>query len=833
MGCVSSVQRHLADENPEASEASRSASSQSVHFAKTPSVAQVHEGVLSEMVRFRRPNIRDSAGFDVVDSEEVTLLIQQGGATNGPQLQPEEQEAVVTALRGNVIFSCMQTEQLQSLAKCMFVQVVKAGETVITEGEIGDKFYVVRSGRFDVVANNGHTINRLVVGSTFGELGLIYRAKRTATVISDPKVPGSLFALPGKYFRYVAAQRSLETYQSSLDALKKVKLLSSLMAEQLEVVAASVYSLQYRPGDTIVHKGEPGRVLYMIQAGTVVCTDIGSASAAIAKVELKEGDYFGERALLSAEPRSATVVAQTDVRVIALDQTTFTSLLGPLQQVLDYNRMLRTLESITVMKKVPYALKKKLLDSARIVHFEPNDTILNEGDEGDTFFILKEGEAKMLQQPKSRSSSTASSSSSPSSPIHKIVPLNNGSVELPSPPPLPPLEVARILPGDTFGELAILDRRCQPASIIACTKVECFALTSRDFDNIFESVKEDLYDLAMQKEIVSSDKLFAHSITLASLKYICAIGMGSFGVVHMAEHVPTGRFVAVKEMWKSRLEKLRQTHHIYSEKKLLMQIDSQFLLKCYATLQDEKKIYFVTELLVGGELFRRIVTPSGLPILLSQPDTRFYAACCIKALEYLHEHNIIYRDLKPENILLDSSGYAKLVDFGFAKKLTGKTYTLCGTPEYLAPEIILGIGHNVAVDCWGLGILIYEMVVGDSPFSSPDEDHLAVCRNILQGHVSFPADCDPDWKSIVQALLQRQPEKRASMIAGSLLDVRKEKWLAKFDWESFTQRTMPTPWIPNVTSDIDTKYFPHVSKEELSEFESWKEHKPVGNWVGF
>ncbi|KAL4151153.1 hypothetical protein PRNP1_008102 [Phytophthora ramorum] len=827
MGCVSSVQRHLAGENQlDASEAS---SSRSVHFAKTPSVAQVHEGVLSEMVRFRRPNIRDSAGFDVVDSEEVALLIQQGGTSDGPQLRPEEQDIVVAALRGNVIFSCMQPEQLRSLATCMFVQEVKAGETVINEGEIGDKFYVVRSGRFDVVADNGHTINRLVVGSTFGELGLIYRAKRTATVISDPKVSGSLFALPGKYFRYIAAQRSLETYQSSLDALKKVKLLSSLTAEQLEVVAASVYSLRYRPGDTIVHKGEPGRVMYMIQAGTVVCTDIGSGSASIGKVQLKEGDYFGERALLSSEPRSATVVAQTDVRVIALDQTTFTSLLGPLQQVLDYNRMLRTLESITVMKKVPYALKKKLLDSARIVHFEPCETILNEGDDGDTFYILKEGEAKMLQQPKSRSSSTASCASSPPSPMHKA-PQLNGGVELLS---SPPLEVARILPGDTFGELAILDRRRQPASIVACTKVECFALTSRDFDNIFESVKDDLHDLARQKELVSSDKLFAHEITLSSLKYICAIGMGSFGVVHMAEHVPTGRFVAVKEMWKSRLEKLRQTHHIYSEKKLLLQIDSQFLLKCYATLQDENKIYFVTELLVGGELFRRIVTPSGLPILLSQPDTRFYAACCVKGLEYLHEHNFVYRDLKPENILLDSSGYAKLVDFGFAKKLTGKTYTLCGTPEYLAPEIIIGIGHNVAVDCWGLGILIYEMVVGDSPFSSPDEDHLAVCRNILQGHISFPPDCDRDWKSIVLALLQRQPEKRASMIAGSLLDVRKEKWLAGFDWDSFTQRTMPTPWIPDVTSEIDTRYFPKVTKDELTEFESWKEHKPVGNWDDF
>ncbi|KAG7396641.1 hypothetical protein PHYBOEH_001974 [Phytophthora boehmeriae] len=590
MGCVSSVQRQT-DDNEDASEGSQSASSGP--FVKTPSVAQVHEGVLSEMVRFRRPNIRDSAGFDVVDSEEVTLLIQQGGNTDGPQLKQQEQDVVVAALRGNVIFSCMQTEQLQSLAKCMFVQEVNAGETVIVEGEIGDNFYVVRSGRFDVMASDGHMINRLVVGSTFGELGLIYRAKRTATVIADSKAAGSLFALPGKYFRYVAAQQSLDTYQSSLDALKKVTLLSSLTAEQLEMLATSVHLLQYRPGDTIVHKGEPGRVMYMIQSGKVVCTDIGTA---LVKVELKEGDYFGERALLSSEPRSATVVAQTDARLIALDQQTFTSVLGPLQEVLDHNRMLRTLENITVMKKVPYALKKKLLDSARIVHFEPGETILNEGDEGGTFYILKEGEAKRLQQPKSRSSSTASSCSNPPSPVHKFPPNQaGGAVE----PPAPMLEVARIQPGDTFGELAILDRRSQPASIVACTKVECFAFTSHDFDHIFEAVRGDLHDLARQKEVVSSDKLFAHSITLSSLKKICAI------------------------------------------------------------------------------------------------------------------------------------------------------------------------------------------------------------------------------------------EKRASMIEGSVLDVRKEQWLDDFDWESLTQRKMATPWTPDVASEIDTKYFPKVAKEDILEFESWKEHKPQGNWEGF
>jgi serine/threonine protein kinase len=199
----------------------------------------------------------------------------------------------------------------------------------------------------------------------------------------------------------------------------------------------------------------------------------------------------------------------------------------------------------------------------------------------------------------------------------------------------------------------------------------------------------------------------------------------------------------------------------------------------------------------------------------------------------LHERSVAYRDLKPENILLDNDGYAKLVDFGFAKKITGKTYTLCGTPEYLAPEIILSLGHGVAVDSWGLGVLLYEMYMGDSPFASKDGDHLAIYRNILQGSVIFPAECDEGWKQTVQALLTRQPERRASMVPGTPNDIRQQPWLQAFDWQALERKTLAAPWKPDLQDETDEKYFQAVTADDLGEFESWKDVPPASSWEAF
>jgi serine/threonine protein kinase len=151
---------------------------------------------------------------------------------------------------------------------------------------------------------------------------------------------------------------------------------------------------------------------------------------------------------------------------------------------------------------------------------------------------------------------------------------------------------------------------------------------------------------------------------------------------------------------------------------------------------DQKYLYFVLEFVAGGELFTVLRTQGNF----SEDQTKFYGAHIITIFEYLHSKNIIYRDLKPENVLINTNGYLKLADFGFAKIIDGKTYTLCGTPEYLAPEIILNKGHGKPVDWWTLGILIYEMLVGIDPFN--DDDPMMIYQKIIKGKIKFPKSID-------------------------------------------------------------------------------------------
>lgn len=162
--------------------------------------------------------------------------------------------------------------------------------------------------------------------------------------------------------------------------------------------------------------------------------------------------------------------------------------------------------------------------------------------------------------------------------------------------------------------------------------------------------------------------------------------------------------------------------------------------------------------------------------------------------EYMHSLNIIYRDLKPENILIDGEGYLKLTDFGFAKYCESRTYTLCGTPEYLAPEVLLNKGHGKPVDWWTLGILTYEMLAGIDPFN--DDDPMAIYQKILKGKIKFPKDFEKDAKSLVKHLLVADVTKRYGCLKNGANDVKNHRWFKAIDWYKISQRKVPAPFLP-------------------------------------
>ena len=216
-------------------------------------------------------------------------------------------------------------------------------------------------------------------------------------------------------------------------------------------------------------------------------------------------------------------------------------------------------------------------------------------------------------------------------------------------------------------------------------------------------------------------------------------------------------------------------------------------------LQDKNKLYLLTELVQGGEFFNYIANRG----VLRDEEARFYTGNTLLALEHMHNNNIIYRDLKPENIVMATNGYLKLVDLGFAKQMdSGQTYTVCGTPDYIAPEIIASKGHNKAVDYWSLGVLIYEQLTGLTPYYDPQGNVFQIYEKIMKEQLRYPpeAQLSAEAKSLIGALLTVNPARRIGSFKGGAIDIKAHPWFQDFDFKQLEARTMEVPYKPPATS---------------------------------
>ncbi|XP_015271961.1 PREDICTED: cGMP-dependent protein kinase 2 isoform X5 [Gekko japonicus] len=558
------------------------------------------------------------------------------------------------------------------------------------------------------------------------------------------------------------------------DALTRNQFLKRLDLQQIRDMVECMYGRTYQQGSYIIKQGEAGNHIFVLAEGRL---EVFQQNKLLSSIPVWTA--FGELAILYNCTRTASVKAVTSVKTWALDREVFQNIMRRTAQT-RHEQYRNFLRSVSLLKNLPEEKLTKIIDCLEVEYYDKGDYVIREGEEGNTFFVIAKGKVKVTQ--------TAEGCTQ----AHLIKILQKG---------------------DYFGEKALISDDVRSANIIADENdVECLVIDRETFNQTvgtFEELQAYLVgyvanlardDEKRQAQVSSSERLPSDvSLELIQLKEKVKVKNENTAF-------------AMKCIKKKHVVDTKQQEHIHSEKRILEEVCSPFIVKLYRTFKDNKYVYMLLEACLGGELWS-ILRDRGS---FDETTTKFCVGCVTEAIEYLHRISVIYRDLKPENLILDAQGYIKLVDFGFAKKIGAgqKTWTFCGTPEYVAPEVILNKGHDFSVDFWSLGILVYELLTGNPPFSGVDQ--MMTYNLILKGveRLDFPRIISKRPEDLIRRLCRQNPTERIGNLKNGIHDIKRHRWLNGFNWEGLRARKITSPLKRELSGPMDYSYFDRYPPEQ-------------------
>ena len=652
------------------------------------------------------------------------------------QINYEENEKFLSTVP---LFSCLTSRQKDSMLHAMVAQKFACGHTIISEGEEGEMFYIVKEG-IVVCCENKVEKRRLGKGDYFGEQALLYNTSRTATITAATEV--KLVSIGRESLKQVLGA-SLERvlYRNSLlIAIDKSSILRAFNYTQAEALLKNAELRVYKPGDVVVCRGTPKNDKLQVLLK-------GSIRGPLGNIEIYSCIGDVEIAGVDSSPHTTDFIANEEIDVAEITHTKLVECMGgEISEILIRNEATELLRKVQMFRVLPQEKVRELASALKIYYFTDGQEIVHQDSHEDSFFIIRSGVVKVFKDS---------------------------------------VFIRNIGKHGYFGERAALTDGLRSATVVASGDVECWALHKEDFIRI---ITEDIREKLMKKIQIQDS-----GAGLSDLAPVKHLETGKFGIVSMVVHRQNGNRYALKSVSRQKIEAFGIYESLLMEKNILMQLDHPFIVTMIKSLKDEQRIYFLMEFVKGKDLFNMLLDLN----IVEEETAKFYMACFLLSVEHLHERNIIHRDLKPENVMIDEEGYPKLIDFGTSKIVSGRTYTTVGTPHYISPEIIMRRGYGTSVDLWSLGIMLYEIIFGKVPFGEDDEDPTVIYEKILEHRLDFNASPyqGNKYKHLIQQLLNVNP---AARLGGSMEQLKAHPWFMPFNWERLNSRLLKAPYTPKI-----------------------------------
>lgn len=762
-----------------------------------------------------------------------------------PKLKTKQEiDKIIKILRGHFLFKTLEDIYLQLIISEMHSIVTPEHTCLFVQGSHGKNFYLISKGSVEIEVN-GARKGILSINECFGELALLYDSTRTATVHVIEN--SEFWAISRETFRNAVRSVSNYSYLDNINFLETLKFFQILTEPQQQEFISWTLCMEYSDEQDIISEGDIGNMMFIVKCGQVKVV----MKKNIIRV-LKVGDLFGEICLLFGEERTASVKAVGKVSLLAVDSehcleliektqwylyktlvliafendqafkdlsneqymeiimllefksfildekiehinqgyiiillkgevrykdtsfeklkifglenedtqedligiipgiiayikiSTLTEILGgKLADITKKNEIIKILSQVQVFRPLPIEKLEEIIEYFTLETLKPNTLIIKENLHIEDFMIVKSGQLSVFKN------------------LDLVKSLGKFS---------------------TYGEKTLITEEISEFSIKSLGNCEIWKMSKYDFARIIDKSIVD----QMKKRLALREK----EIELENLHLVKLINEGSYSNSYLVYHPASQQLYLLKVVLKSTVESQKIIESILMEKKVLQEIDHPLVTKLKKTFKDEFRLYFLFEYIQGVQFFDVILQVNSF----KNADARFYAAGILIILQHLHGRNIIYRDLKPDNFMIDNEGYPILMDLSVAKVTKERTYSLIGTPHYMAPEIIKGTGYTKVCDYWSFGIIVYELLVGRVPFGHIGDDLYAIYKEIISVPIRFPKKFqDIPARPFIEQLLQIDPEKR---LHGS--GTKKDSWLQGINWDYYLGKFIKPPLIPAI-----------------------------------